>query len=281
MRTLSEEEHKKLKEKELDILKAFLEVCEKLGLTYFVTGGTLLGAVRHQGFIPWDDDIDVILLRRDYDVFISKAQEYLPDRLFLQNIHTEKEWFSNYSKIRDNDTTYIESEAGHLSINHGVYIDVFPLDNYPDSFFGRMMLETKLRMLDRRLYDVYRGDGTGVSGKARLVQMITRTVWPDLKRVSYIKERLISSVPDSSYVRVYCGAWGKREIVKKEWYDEAVQLPFEDITVNAAKGYKEYLSHMYGDYMTLPPEEERKGHHPVEAFDPQHGQGGLKKDTDR
>ena len=120
--------NERLKAIELDILKAFIDVCKKNSLNYYLLGGSCLGAVRHHGIIPWDDDIDVGLLRADYNKFMEVGQKYLPEHYFLQNYRTDPEYYVNFAKIRDSRTTFIESSLKNLHINHGVYIDVFPLD---------------------------------------------------------------------------------------------------------------------------------------------------------
>ena len=121
-----------LQKAELAILKEFIRICDSLHLTYYLVCGTALGAAKYSGFIPWDDDIDVALPREDYEVFCAKAQEMLPSYLFLQNYKTDPRYPLFFSKIRDSRTTYIEKSFAHLPIHHGVYIDVFPLDGYPD-----------------------------------------------------------------------------------------------------------------------------------------------------
>ena len=126
---LSTEQLNELKKSELEIFKSFLTVCEKLNVKYYLVEGTLLGAVRHKGFIPWDDDIDVGMLREDYELFIEKATEFLPENLFLQTYITDTEYSHGFAKIRNSQTTFIESNVRDCKINHGIYIDIFPLDN--------------------------------------------------------------------------------------------------------------------------------------------------------
>lgn len=121
-----------LKVVELEMLKEFISVCKKLNLRYYALGGTLLGAVRHKGFIPWDDDIDIGMPRADYEIFIRKAQTLFPDHLFIQSIHSENDYLMCFAKLRNSHTTFIESSLRDFKINHGIYIDIFPLDFYPE-----------------------------------------------------------------------------------------------------------------------------------------------------
>ena len=122
---------RKVQNAELDILKEFIEICRKINVRYYVIDGTLLGAVRHQGFIPWDDDIDIGMFREDYEKFVALAPQVLPECLFLQTYRTDEEYYRNSGKIRNSNTTMIETVVKDLRMNHGVFIDIFPLDNYP------------------------------------------------------------------------------------------------------------------------------------------------------
>lgn len=260
---LTQENLQELKDRELDAFKAFISVCETLRLRYYILGGTLLGAVRHKGFIPWDDDIDVGMPRADYEVFCEKAQALLPEKYFLQNIHTEKEYLLNFSKIRDSETTYLESGVAHLNIHHGIFIDIFPLDGYPTekeekSFF----FQEKIFMA--RLASAVRGSNQCPWWKS-LVSYILMPM-PIRKAVEQ-REKRLKSATQSHKTANYCGAWREKEIVPTEWYGEGRLVEFEGLQVYAPQAYDKWLSQVYGDYMQLPPEEKRVGHHFVDAFD--------------
>ena len=155
MCVLNNETLKRIQQLETDILKEFISVCQKLELNYFLLGGTLLGAVRHQGFIPWDDDIDIGMLRKDYEIFISKAPALLPSHLFLQTNVSDPAWYANFSKIRNNNTTFIETSSAHLPIHHGVYIDIFPLDDYPENKIKQKVLDIKNRWYTKKIYSAF------------------------------------------------------------------------------------------------------------------------------
>ena len=114
---------------QLNILKDFIKVCEKNNLRYYLVSGTCLGAVRHQGFIPWDDDIDVGMPREDYNKLITLQKDF-NERYFIQTYKTDKKYLYNFAKIRDSETTYIENNFMTTQINHGVWLDVFPLDGF-------------------------------------------------------------------------------------------------------------------------------------------------------
>ena len=114
-----------------EILKVFIDICQKLDINYYMACGSVLGAIKYGGFIPWDDDIDVCLLRPEYEIFVEKAPNFLPDYYFLQNYKSDPLYPSVTSKIRDSRTTWIEKGVAHLDINHGIYLDIFPIDGYP------------------------------------------------------------------------------------------------------------------------------------------------------
>lgn len=141
----------RLKETELGLLKAFIKCCEKLEIKYYLLGGTMLGAVRHRGFIPWDDDIDVAMLRGDYELFLAEGQQYLPEYYFLQSLHSEQDVLFDFAKIRDSRTTFIETSVKNANINHGVFLDIFPLDYYPDDPKEQKRFDRKNRLLGLRI----------------------------------------------------------------------------------------------------------------------------------
>ena len=126
---------------EFGILKEFIRICEILNLKYYIVCGSALGAVKYGGFIPWDDDIDVALPREDYEVFLCEAPKYLPEHLFLQTYKTDPKIPVIYAKLRNSNTTYIENSCKSIDMNHGIYIDIFPLDGYPVALKEQKKLE--------------------------------------------------------------------------------------------------------------------------------------------
>ena len=259
-----DERMQKMKEKELDMLRIFLHVCGELGLRHYVIGGTLLGAVRHQGFIPWDDDIDVALPREDYDRFVAEAQAHLPDWCFLQNYHTEPEFPFIFSKLRDSRSTFFESSLKELPINQGIYIDVFPIDYVPDQ--NRERFDRKNFFLKIR---ANYGLNLRPSFKVRVLQRLTLLRWPRLRDALEQREALFRGVGPSGHMANLCGSWGKREVVPAAWFGQGTPLPFEGLTVIGPSDYDAYLRNVYGDYMQLPPIEKQVGHHYNEGLEPE------------
>jgi lipopolysaccharide cholinephosphotransferase len=265
---ISNELMNKLKQCELSMLKCFISICQKLNLKYFLVGGTLLGAVRHQGFIPWDDDIDVGMLRKDYEVFLKEAGKLLPEYYFLQTSNTDPEFPHNFAKIRDSRTTFIETTTKKYNINHGVFIDIFPFDFYPDGRATANVLEFKKKFLKSRIDLGFFFDTPVVHSKlGNIMIALAKVRYPSIKKAVVARGKLFQSVKKGNRITNYCGIWGQREIVPKEWLEETCDLQFEDIVASGPKYYHEYLRNVYGNYMELPPVEMRVGHHYTEVID--------------
>lgn len=262
----TDEQLKKLKLIEMDMLCVFIDVCQKLNLRYYLLGGTLLGAVRHKGFIPWDDDIDVGMPRGDYEIFLEKAQSLLPAYLFLQSLHSEPAYPMCFAKLRNNETTFIESSIHHMKINHGVYIDIFPLDYYPDNEQKQLQFNRKNADYIRRISMTFH-TAERKALKTHLKSLLIKLRYPSLEKTVRKREALYRSVPPSTKLANYGGAWGEKEIMPADWYGEGTTLIFEGLEVSAPAKYHEWLTQVYGDYMQLPPEEKRVGHHYVDVID--------------
>lgn len=261
---ISSEEIKKLQAKELEIFKEFIAVCEKMNIKYYLLGGTMLGAVRHKGFIPWDDDIDVGMLREDYEKFISEAHNHFPEHLFVQSYKSENNFFYGYSKVRDLNTAYMETALMGKGFNMGLFVDVFPLDYYEYDNHKRFML--KKSILDERMIsDLIPFKNRPI--KAKVLRIISKIMYGTSREAFAERENLFKSYKKGYYLANHSGAWGEKEIVPAEWYAEGIFLEFEGIKVRAPKEYDKWLTQVYGDYMKLPPPEKRVTHHRVEIID--------------
>lgn len=258
------EELERLKNIELNMLKSFVAICEKHGLRYYALGGTLLGAVRHNGFIPWDDDIDVGMPRKDYNEFLRVAQAELPSGLFLQNGKTDPDFPLNFSKIRNSNTTFIESAMKNININHGVYIDIFPLDGYKNSVFRKI----KRKILGGKIGMVY-GDRPKQTFTRKIKNVIINTFCKDYRSARDRLDKMYAKYDfdKSKTTANYCGAWGNKEIVPQSVFGKGTVLNFEDLKLSAPEKYGEYLTSLYGDYMTPPPVEKRVARHGTEVID--------------
>lgn len=257
-----------LQKKELEILKVFIEICEKLNLRYFLVCGSALGAVKYGGFIPWDDDLDVGMYREDYEIFLEKAPDLLPKHLFLQNYKTDPAFPQIFSKLRDSRTTYIEKSVAHLNMHHGIYIDLFPLDGYPLDKKTQNALERKKTKYKRQLASACVVDRTLKSkvmcGYNRLLGYHKRT-----HTIAHKYETLVRQYP-INISKLICnhGNWqGKLEYAPKKQYGNGMLVNFEDITVWIPELFDEYLTQKYGDWRADLPEDEKVGHHYYEIYD--------------
>ena len=262
----------KLKDLEISMLASYIEVCSKLSLRYYLMGGTLLGAVRHQGFIPWDDDIDVAMPRKDYEIFLREGQKYLPEHLFLQSMHTDPHYCMNFAKIRNSRTTFVEYSVHKHPMNHGVFIDVFPLDYYPDDTEKQRAMDFQQRLFKLRLRAEVKIPPQSrhrfpFNLKADIATVLTCLRYPCFRKALEAREKLQREVRPSGFWANYCGAWGKREIMPMEWYGAGTLMTFEGLTVVGPEKYDKWLTQVYGEYMQLPPVEKRVGHHYVQAID--------------
>lgn len=251
---------KKLQQIELKMLEMFVHICEEEDLQYYLLGGTLLGAVRHKGFIPWDDDIDVGMPRGDYERFLLCAPKYLPEPYFLQTYKTDKEYPFPYAKIRKTNTVYKETALSNLKMNHGVWIDIFPLDFY--SIFP-FWFSVKFRLLEKRTHCRFVMKTTLKQKFYQLLSYIYCPSWH--KSVERRDELMRSDWKNIALAANFCGAWGSKEVVPTEWYDDGATLEFEHLLVKGPAQYHKWLTQVYGDYMKLPPIEKRMvRHNPAE-----------------
>ena len=255
------------------LLEEVKRICQKHDLKYYAIAGTLLGAVRHKGAIPWDDDMDLGLLRPDYDKFIEAAKQELHDSIFLQCFDTDPSYGFPFAKLMLKDTLMVERNAAGNSAQKGIYIDIFPLDNAPQE---RSLQEKHLRktyflkrlLLAKQHYRVYQ--------KGEFKRMLAYTALSILaactsaKRIANKLEKEIQAFNGKETTEVVNigGAYGYwKEKLQKEWFCDTVELPFESTTISAPSGYKEYLTYFYGDYMTPPPENKRGDRHSIVKLD--------------
>lgn len=250
-----------LQKKELELLKCFTRVCDQLGIRYFLVCGTALGAVKYKGFIPWDDDIDVGLFREDYVIFLEKAQDLLPKHVFLQNYRTDPAFPAIFSKLRDCETTYVERSASMLPINHGIYIDIFPLDGYPKEKTAQKKLERKKAVYRRLLSTAFLPNRKWkwlFIAPFRILGVHKHT-----DAIAHQYEKMIAQYPVSgSGIIANHGNWqGKLEYAPAEQYGTGVWGEFEGLKVRLPKQYDAYLRQKYGDYTQDPPVEAQQGHH--------------------
>lgn len=252
----------KLQQVEFEILKEVIRICDELHLKYFLVCGSALGAVKYGGFIPWDDDVDVALPRNDYEFFCQRAQEMLPEHLFLQNSRTDKQFPLIFSKVRHSGTTYVEKPYAKTNMNHGIYIDVFPLDGYPDDTVSQERLEK-----EKKRYNIMRICCLDVTRtwKTRLLtmcQMLCGVHKNPSKFVNRLEQWITQYSTDESNVWCNHGNWqGKLEYAPREQYGDGMWAEFEGLRVRIPEKIDEYLTQKYGEWRSDPPKSEMVGHH--------------------
>ena len=262
---------KKLQKIELEILEQFVNICNKEKLQYYVLGGTLIGAIRHKGFIPWDDDVDVCMPRKDYEKFLNVAQKYLPEYYFLQTYITDKEYTEVFAKIRNSKTTFIERRSINRLINHGIYMDVFPLDYYMENRIKAFIFNLYNRMLQIRISAVFNLKNMHYPFYKKIIRRfcssILKIFYPKIYPVLVKRDLLFKSIKKSRLVANYCGAWGKKEIAPIEWFGKGIDRQFENLIVKVPDHYDKWLTKVYGNYMCLPPKEKQISHHYTDIID--------------
>ena len=255
----------------LDVLRFFTELCRKHGLTYYCCGGTAIGAIRHEGFIPWDDDIDVFMPRPHYDRFIQIASTADLGCYELVTAYNKADYPLFFAKLCNKNTTLIEKADTPCVV--GLHIDIFPIDGAPDDVAAAQAMEARFRKTKNKLEAICTHSTFGEY--LRLLTMpkewgrfVRKTVGFFFRRA--YREHLLRQLADISYqydydsstiVAVYCGSYGPKEVFPKEWLRGTVPFPFEGLSVDLPTGYDQYLRQYYGDYMQLPPEEKRIAHH--------------------
>ena len=238
----------------LELLKEFDRVCRKNDIKYMLFAGSMLGAVRHQGFIPWDDDLDVALLRTDYDKLMRLDPAEWNEAYYLQREYSDH-WPMYFSKLRKNNTTCLEKyHPKDTRIHQGIYIDVFPIDNASDHSFVRKMQYIASRFVIAKSFSK-RGYETHSIVKKAVIAL--SRVMPLRPLLSLVRLRKKS---DSVEVHSFLGGSSKYEksVFEREWLTNIIEVPFESLTVPVSKYYHDLLTMQYGDYMTLPAEEDRK-----------------------
>ncbi len=252
---------RKLQLTELELLEEVDRICKKCNIQYNIIAGTLLGAVRHGGFIPWDDDADVALLRPEYEKFRKACETELDTTRFYFQDHTNTPGYRwGYGKLRRKDTLFMREHQEHMPYDQGVSIDVFPLDYVPENYGMRRLHNFKCF--------VYRKFFWSEVGRIADKSKVKRAVYSVMSKVPEKKlkesfDRFVEKTnrKKTGWVRILTfptpnKAYGYRT----NWYEKSADIVFEGVTFQGIKDYDAYLSFKFGNYMELPPEDQRKVH---------------------
>lgn len=269
----TKEQLRQVQNTELEILVKFDEICKKYDIKYQLFGGTLLGAVRHHGFIPWDDDIDVCMLRSEYEKFIRLcSNDDLNSMYFLQTNKTDPTSVVQFAKLRKNNTIIEpENEVGSTS-HKGIYIDIFPLDNVKP---GTKEGEKQYKDFYKYYSIVTSTVKSRVTSSKTAWKKVIRYCFYGITRVipkSYFDNKLHDILTqfdneETEYINhLTNGTDGKRTkwfLMKRTEHTDMIELEFEGHMFPAPRAYDALLTRRYGDYLKLPPVAERKPHHGI------------------
>lgn len=241
-------------------------ICRKCGIQYNIIAGTLLGAVRHQGYIPWDDDADIALLRPEYERFRRACKKELDhSRFYFQDHRNTPGYRWGYGKLRRKETLFLREHQEHMPYAQGVFIDIFPLDGVPDNYFLRSVKNLECFCVRKILW-------------SKVGKLAEQNFW---KRQVY---KLLDKIPEKAIFRYYhgmirCSNRKNTRMVRiltyptpnqeygyfRCWYKNSADIMFEGKVFRGIKEYDSYLTFKFGSYMELPPEEKRKVH-PVSSL---------------
>lgn len=257
-----------LKKIQLSILHEVASFCDKNGIRYFLSYGTLLGAVRHKGYIPWDDDIDIMMPRVDYMKFIQSFNEYdSKSKVISHYLDSKYPW--PFAKVIDTTTT-MEEYINYAYADMGVYIDVFPIDGLPSNKKQIIKLFRKAKIL-KLIISMKRGKKFHSRSVLQNFILNFSFIFSFIDYAKLVKkfDKIISLYPfdEAEYTAILVEVGdGIIECIPRTFYDQKVSLPFEDGLFNAPGEYEKWLEYIYGDYMTLPPIEKRISHHANNAY---------------
>lgn len=264
---MEQEMLRKLQLTELEILREIKRVCWENGIRFFLCSGTFLGAVRHQGFIPWDDDLDIGMLREDYERFCRIAPEKLHPDFCLQNWHTDSAYALPFGKVRKRNTLLVERKSIQLEEN-GIYVDVFPFDFAPTSsseqraMAGQLVSLFRRKMMKSGMRPWMENDQIVWKKRIGFLYYQFLAMFDSHEKLIHRYEALAASVPDSPILCRQRG-WSKLDCYNREWCEELDDYPFEGELFPGPKQYDLFLSSLFGDYWKLPPEETRENRHQI------------------
>lgn len=255
----------RLHDEMLKIYKEIARICEKNNLTYFVVGGTLLGAIVHKGYIPWDDDLDIAMPRDDYDKFINVYSKELDDRFYLHHTSTDPNYWLPFAKVRMNNTVFLEEKRKNVKAHAGIYVDIFPFDYAPD--MNSMLAKVKWRWMTY-INNYINATVTGMKTKSRSGAMIYKLfTLTSIEKLSVHRDKIMRSF-DTGKRAYYVDLAGGRRLDNSYFPINDIlptkMLPFGSEEVVAPKDPNKYLLQLYTEkYKVIPPKDQQITHAPL------------------
>lgn len=257
---------------ELEVLKSLDALCNRLGLRYFLTYGTLLGAVRHQGFIPWDDDVDVMMPRPDYEKLIAYLMAHQEEIAPLKLMHykTNKQYIYSISRLCD--TRYWIDYQGATDYGLGLFVDIYPLDGCGNTLeeAEQIMNSSKMDLAMIGLAGENKFHHSVTGGLVRSAGKFLAYCYAKLLGANHFAAKLDArgkSRPyESKYVNLTVWSTTVRRPFERAFFEELTRMPFEDAMLCVPSRYDEVLRQCYGDYMKLPPDDQQIAHHYYTAY---------------
>ena len=252
----------------LEIVKAIDAVCKEHNLRYYLWAGTMLGAVRHGGFIPWDDDLDIAMPRNDYDLLMQHCNEWLPEYLEVVSYETDPQNYPlPFAKVQDARTTLIERM--HLRYVGGIYLDVFPLDGQPQSRIAQQIHFMRYQWLKKALYFVHRDPYRHGHGPSSWLPLLCRKIYTMQELQQKIKN-LQKTYDFDACDNIVDHDDGLKGVMPKSLVGKPTHIAFENITLMGVERPHEYLSRKYGNYMVIPQGNHQRQHN-FHLLDLEHG----------
>ena len=253
---------RKLQQVEVEILDEVVRVCNKHNINYFLVGGTLLGAERHKGFIPWDDDIDIAMTRNDYELFLKVASKDLDDKYKVQHWTNDKKFYLNFIKIRKKNTLLEEKKLQNVDTQKEIFIDIFPLDNLQFNSLEYYKKRSRVFNVLRPII-LYKSKIIGKEELPSKALYYLFCLFPNhlLLKIQDIVIRK-DNKKDTDYLVAFSGSYYEKEIISKEVLFPLNNITFEGKEYKCPNDVDSYLKGVYGDYMKLPKKEQRVAHLP-------------------
>lgn len=258
---LSDEELRRVQLTQLELLKEVRRICDLYDIKYTIIAGTLLGAVRHGGYIPWDDDADIAMMRSEYERFREVCEEAIDhENYYFQDHRNTKGYRWGYAKFRKKGTLFLREGQEDMPYEQGIFIDIFPLDYLSDNYFIRMVQNFRCFCIRKVLWARV-GKNVDKSAVKRVVYgLLDKIPEENIKQVlnNYVAK---CNKKKSDWVRILMFPTPNKQYgYLKKWYENLVKTNFEGEDFFGIADYDEYLQFKFGDYMELPPESERKVH---------------------